>query len=180
MRRFVSSEKFLFLGGMTILLAFVIGAVYLGSIPGSQPTDDQLIETFYSHQQDFEKLAEMSLVDVNMVRIASDFTITSDDKNNIDQPSRLFEETRWNQYRLLFQTLSIKNGLYRKPHSGSVQFIVSSSGLVTGGSSKGFIYSDQPLEPLVESLDAEKKNAAPRRIIYRAVQGKWYLFSEVT
>src|SRR5205085_9311281 len=54
----------------------------------------------------------------------------------------------------LFHTLGLEAGVLRRwDHPDGVYLIVQTKGLMTGGSTKGYAYSERVLEPRCDSLD---------------------------
>jgi len=142
-------------------------------------TDAQLSERFAQRRADFEKLIVMAQADDLLVRIAPDFTWTTTSMAWPRPDSQLgFTLERWNAYRRLFQNLGLEAGIMRpSDHPNAIYLIAQTKGLVTGGSSKGYAYSDTPLEPLCQSLD-QGKARTQSRICFKPLNGKWYLYLE--
>jgi hypothetical protein len=61
-----------------------------------------------------------------------------------------------------------------------VYLIVQTKGLVVGGSTKGYAYSDSPLQPQYDSLDTRevRKAREDTEICFKPIGGKWYLYLE--
>lgn len=69
------------------------------------------------------------------------------------------------------------DGIERRPH-GLVLLPVSSWGLVPSGSSKGYAYSKRPLWPVTDGGVEDYRGDEPDEIVYRHIEGPWYLFYE--
>jgi len=146
------------------------------------PTDAELSQRFTEHGREFEQLVAMAKADREVIRIAPDFTWTT---NNLAWPrpeSELgFSVERWNEYRHLFQTLGLEGGVLRPwDHRDAIYLIVQGKGLVTGGSAKGYAYSDTALEARCDSLDnlELRKARDEAEICFKSLGGKWYLYLE--
>jgi hypothetical protein len=78
------------------------------------PRDAELSQRLAAHHKDFEQLVAMAKADKELVRIAPDFTWTT---NSVAWPrpaSELgFTTERWDEYRRLFHTLGIEAGILR-------------------------------------------------------------------
>ena len=142
------------------------------------PTDSELIKRFADRRKDLEQLVAMAKTDKDLVRIAPDFTWTTSSVAWPRPDSALgFSKDRWDAYRRLFRTLGLDAGVLRPPeHRDAVYLLVQTKGLVTGGSTKGYAYSEAPLEPQCHSLD--KPEAVHTDICFKPLGGKWYLFLE--
>ena len=146
------------------------------------PTDAELSQRLADHRKDFEQLVAMAKADNELVRIAPDFTWTTSSVAWPRPDSELgFTPQRWDEYRHLFHTLGIKAGILRPwDHRDAVYLIVQGKGLVTGGSDKGYAYSDTALEPRCDSLDNREVRKArdETEICFKPLGGKWYLYLE--
>jgi hypothetical protein len=140
-------------------------AAFLGC---GHPSDEALMVNFEHHRGDFNQLLEMIQRDVNAKRIASDFMI----------PEGVISEERWSQYRELFRSAGVADGVTNWAPSGPVVFIASAKGFVTGGSMKGYAYLPRPPEPqaLYESLDSRPASLASNARAYRPIAEDWYIY----
>lgn len=138
------------------------------------PSDEKLESLLKENEQDFERLITMSEENSDVVRIAYDFKWLSD--NPSPAPDEGISLERWDEYRRLFDKLHLKGGLVRPLDKETIRLISDSYGLVTGGSSKGYAYSEIELEPTYKSLDVREPGAVGRSMIYKKLRGNWYLF----
>ncbi|PYL67861.1 MAG: hypothetical protein DMF28_08100 [Verrucomicrobia bacterium] len=141
------------------------------------PTDAELRERFTQLRRDFEKLVTMAQEDNEVIRIAPDFTWTTSNMGWPRPQSELgFTLERWNEYRRLFQILGLEAGILRPcDHPNAIYLIVQTKGLSVAGSSKGYAYSEIPLEPHCESLDQDR-GSTETGICFKPLGGKWYLY----
>jgi hypothetical protein len=140
------------------------------------PSDAALEAIFRLHEADFNQLVEMSNVDAKVVRIAPDFTWLDDNPRWPRPESEIgFSIERWNQYRELFDRLGLRKGLSRYPDGSTIELIASTQGLLTGGSSKGYIHSTKNLSPLYDSLD-HPASSSEGKYVYKRLKKNWYLF----
>jgi hypothetical protein len=164
-----------------IIIIFLVALMFgcdLASRP-SHPSDEQLIQNFQRHEAEFNMLVEMSNQDSHVQRIASDFTWLQDNTGWPRPESELgFSRQRWDEYRRLFKELKIPGGLVRdpKPRPTTVMFFASSYGLVTGGSSKGYIYATEEQSPIVDSHELEQADMKNRHSVYKRLKGNWYIY----
>jgi hypothetical protein len=141
---------------------------------GGHPSDAQLTDRFKDKKADFETLARMFEVDTHLSRVAPKFTWLVTDvswpRANIGLPAE-----RWTEYRRLFDETGTKEGLLRPENSKIVYFIASAGGMVTGGSEKGYAFSNQPLQPILWSLDGKPplESGIPG---YKVLDPQWYLY----
>ena len=61
------------------------------------------------------------------------------------------------------------------PDGNTIEFIASTQGLLTGGSSKGYIYSTKNLTPLYDSLD-QPAPSSQGKYVYKRLKTNWYLY----
>ena len=139
------------------------------------PKDAELSKRLAEHRRDFEQLVSMARADKELVRIAPDFTWTTSSVAWPRPDSQLgFAPARWDEYRRLFRGLGLEAGVLRPPdHRDAVYLLVQTKGLVTGGSTKGYAYSDTALEPRCESLDAPLRDEGT---CFKPLDDRWYIF----
>lgn len=166
--------------GLAVVAVFLAGPLFhrAGLDERDHPSDQELEATFLKNEADFELLVRMAKEDSSVVRIAPDFTWL---KTNAAWPRPLselgFTSERWQEYRRLFSRLDLPAGILNY-QPDSIMFLASTRGLLTGGSSKGYVYSLKDPAPIVESL--EHVSFKDSRIAYKRVKGHWYLFYEVS
>lgn len=163
-----------------ILLIVAFLTLQVSCLDSPHPSDEELEVVFRDHESDFELLLNMSRADSEVMRIAPDFTWLVDDASWPRPKEKLgFSEERWNQYRRLFEKLKLTNGLLSHRDQGTTYFLASSRGLVTGGSGKGYVYSEKELTPISDSLDKvspEVLSKSINRTVYKKIKPNWYLF----
>jgi hypothetical protein len=141
------------------------------------PSDGELKANFSQQQSGFENLLKMSKEDTRVVRIAPDFTWLDTD---VSWPRKEigFSEERWKIYRELFWKLKIPDGIsHRVQYPSAVFFLASSVGIFNNGSSKGYVYSTDPLSPVRQSLDGIPQTGADA-IFFELTSPNWYIFFE--
>jgi hypothetical protein len=117
----------------------------------------------------------MAQEDSQMTRIAPDFTWPT----GKEVP---FSAKRWDEYRDLFRKLGIKDGIQRLDKGGGVMLIVNSTGMVGRGTAKGYAYSKERLEPIIDSLNMPMPRPCIGQkdcIAFRPLKNNWYLFYEI-
>lgn len=159
----------------------------------SQPTQDdvrslddpELVTSFHRNADALDTLRAMAQQDARVIRIAKDFTGL---ESTTEWPRKDigFSEERWNEYRSLFEKLSLAEGIVRsEDFPGAIFFIVRVKGLCVSGSSSGYVYSTKELTPVVDSpgdaLDAEMKGDANKgyAYVFKPLKANWYAFYEV-
>lgn len=176
-RGYSMKVKYFKLLASILLLVLLGGCDFIDDTP--HPSDNDLIEIFQKNEADFEKLIQMAKEDSEFVRIAPDFTWHKDNasvpRDVLNLPSERFDE-----YRKLFRKLELKAGIINSQPK-DVWFVSSAKGLVTGGSSKGFMFLTEEPFPLVESLDEPDWNrpelkGRKSKILYRKLKDNWYLY----
>jgi hypothetical protein len=178
--------KYLIWGG--IIIIFLAPFVFIAMISSALdfntnipfPSDAELIKNFQDNEADFERVNQMTKEDSKFVRIANDFNWTKDSAAYPRPKSEKdLSEERWNEYRKLFKKLKLDNGINIQPNS--IWFTSASSGMVTGGSEKGYIYLMKEPSPIVDSLDNPNFNlpelqGRKAKILYRKLKNNWYLY----
>jgi len=155
------------------------------------PTDLQslvnpdLEPNFKQHADEFERLVKMAQQDSHVNRIAADFTWLSN-SSQWPREDLGFSTARWDEYRSIFKTLSLTDGIVRTlDFPEAVFFLARSNGLCTGGSGAGYVYSPTPLTPTStspsEDLDREaRKNSGKHyAYVFKPLKPNWYTFYEV-
>lgn len=146
------------------------------------PSDSFLLQNFQENEKDFNLLVGMAKKDSNMIRIAYDFTWTEDSAAYPRPKSEMgISDERWSSYKKLFAKLGLKAGILNY-QPDRVELISSTEGLLTGGSSKGYIYLEEEPEILENSLDNYDITKFKKEInyVYRKIKGNWYLYYEVS
>lgn len=161
--------------GFVLLLAYCVLACDI------RVSDEELIDKFKARRTDFEMLVEMANQDRRLVRIASDFTWLDDNLNWPRPESDLgFSKDRWDQYRSLFVRLGLRGGLSRRTDLPQAIFLIAATkGISLGGSAKGYVYSTEPLSPVLNSLDDVSAPMRDRVPVYKKLDDNWYLYYEV-
>ncbi len=149
----------------------------------SHPADVALEKIFRQHEAEFSRLVVMSRADSRVMRIAPNFTWLTDNASWPRSGDELgFSQERWDEYRQLFRMLGLKDGLVRYADADLIYLFASSKGLVTGGSGKGYVYSERDLTPTTDSLDQvppELLQSSVHKIVYKRIEPNWYLFLDM-
>ena len=176
------SLEFIFVGVFSIAAILILAALIVRSTLNqsgdlSQPGDAILEANFKQHESDLELLLEMSNADKKVVRISSDFTWLD---NNAAWPrpeSELgFSIERWDHYRTLFRKVGLEGGINREQSGEVIYFIVSSKGLTTHGTVKGYAFSAKQLTPIVDSLDDVTRFPKGQSVVFKKLKEHWYVY----
>jgi hypothetical protein len=159
-----------------ILLSLVLGC-------DSKPPSDAVLEkNFYKYEADLNLLAQMAIEDAGMIRIAPDFTWHKDNADGkASKVAHGFSDERYVEYKKIFRRIGDNNGILN--YQPEVMFVlVSSRGMVTGGSMKGYAYSPKEPSPLVDSLENLDFRDSKKDIntVYKRLKGNWYLFYQAS
>lgn len=141
-----------------------------GDIP--HKSDEELIANFQTHRSEFNQLLQMISEDKGLLRV--DYNWTSPEKPQ----SVGVSQERIDKYRNLFNVAGIPRGFYAFHDKEFYMFLASTQGLGVSGSGKGYVYSKNPLTPLVEDLDKYRqlKDKPHGYRAYRRIEENWYLF----
>lgn len=161
-----------------MLIVFLVLSSLVSGCFDSHSRDKVLEQTFRQHEADFDKLVSMSNVDSNVIRIAPTFTLLADNYAWPRPDSELgFSKQRWEEYRKLFQTLELTEGVQRPADHPEIIFMIASTkGLSLGGSMKGYAYSPNSLLPVRDSLDDIPASSLNDKPVYKMIKPHWYLF----
>ena len=151
------SPKLLFCG----LFAF-----WVLSLDGCNlPSDAKLLSKFKENRSGFGRLAIMSEQDSDLktlsLRVPPPRDVTHTDSG-------------LQEYKTLFRKLGLKDGFVRRDDFPTVVFSrAECEGSAIIHDCKGFAYSEKPLAPIQESLDAP-----PPKVAFKQLADNWYLFRD--
>lgn len=150
---------------LSVFLMFVIGLTvaftnFFGYYDPGFPTDAEMESIYFENQDDFEKLRQMSNRDSNVTRI---------DYLPQQYVPRELSYERWTEYRNIFKKLHLDKGL----SIGNSNHLYLNVYLDRG--QKGYVYSEDKLEPIVESLD-DNSILLKQPVIYKKLGDKWYIY----
>ena len=166
-----------------LLLVFVLLpllALKACQVSDAHPSDQQMIAEFRQHQADFDRLLAMVRAERHVTRIGDGFIwvdgITSVEEGQ--ERRRYLSDARLAAYRGLFRQLDLESGVVRR-EDGSVGFLRSSSGMVTAGSSKEFVWSPAPVKGALTPADPRtlEKACVPKGMCraIRPIAPGWYI-----
>lgn len=166
------------------LCAILVGGVgLLGTYcPPPHDTDKVMLRNFADNRAVFEKIVTQLQHDKDIRRVDDNWYRLADGKARRDNPERII------QYRELFKKISTERGIYVSYSSGgdiSVLFLANCQGMVTGGSSKGYLYEPAPKEDLllvdnIDDYDPQKDLWRSYWAVHRKIEGAegWYLYCD--
>lgn len=149
----------------------VVVVMYLGLsniIPRDNPapTDQALEANFRAHKQNLESLVEMSKLDRNQII-----------RTPAGQPSFSREQTR--QFNYYVREAGVQGDIRHesRPDGTSTTYLPCwNRVLITNSTSKGYAYSETELTPVVTSLDDMNSWPKGSKMVYKKLDGNWYLF----
>jgi hypothetical protein len=158
-----------------------LSVIVLSAISKQLPSDESLRTRFVAHRVDFERLVVMTNEDSHLTRIAPDFTWLDHDaawpRKNVG-----ISESRWEDYRQIFQTVGASEGLIKYSNPTEILIPITSIGLVPSGVEKGLAYSQTSLSPVLKSLNErppeEFWNGTDRShvLVYEPIGDHWYIY----
>jgi hypothetical protein len=153
-------------------LGLVIGLVCLLELAGwgqrTHPADRELVALFNARRADFERLREMILADRDLLRVTERDTWPEDHESVGVSSERIAE------YRRLLRVLALRS-VEISPDGTAVEFVASSTGVVTHGSVKGYVFDPTP-DPRLVTEDLDRMSVAGTGAGIRPMDGAWYLF----
>lgn len=161
-----------------LLAPYLLTAILIWLLPasGMAPTRDSdtaMIQNFLRNKAAFDQIVEMFDEDAGVVQIVYDRPLLYDDEST--PPSLGVFQPRWWRYRLLFLTAGLKHGIDRRWGDG-IAFVYWTTGMATGGSEKGYVYSPTPLQPATDSLDHISTPIKSSQPVFRQIADGWYLY----
>lgn len=173
LRRHRVSQRLLLRAYAVVGLAVLAGGTTVALIHrsplASLVPDAKLRDTFYANQDDFNRLVLMSKQDRPLIRIRDGLTLMQTDseiKKNVG-----LTVDRWQEYRVLFKKLGLKEGLERTKNVPSALLLFSyCEGSAIDADCKGYAYSEGPLSPLMTSLDEPRPG-----YVFKQLCANWYL-----
>ena len=151
------------------LLTFV--AFALSACDAGLKSEADLRQQFFQNKEPLFQILQMQRHDAKVIRIAPSFTRLENNWNWPRKDIGLSEE-RWNSYRELFGKAGIADGIQND--DGCLFYFVSSVGLAVSGTSRGFVFTQKPLENVVKNFDECPAGKDP---CYVPLDGPWYLFT---
>jgi len=147
--------------------------------------DPELLAGFARNAEQLEKLRVLADEDSRFIRIAKDYT-EPHGTSKVPEKNPHLSQTRWDEYRSLFDSLGLAEGIVRtEDYPGAVFLIARSKGLCTGGTSAGYVYSTVALSPVVDSpgealVEVTRKNSRNEGAYYvfKSLRANWYAFYE--
>jgi hypothetical protein len=154
-----------------ICVLVVFGSLLL--IGCNLASDAKLKKVFEGNRDDFDKLLNMSKQDTRVVRIRFDSTALDND-DSWPRKDVGFSEQRWDEYRLFFRKLGMKEGIGHRNDVPSALFLYAEcTGSAIDRDCKGYVYSEMPLTPVKNNLD----RLAPG-LAFEPLSRNWYLFRD--
>jgi hypothetical protein len=127
-------------------------------------TDQVLISDLRKNKNKYEKLISMFREDAPASVIHPTWM----------SPDNVITAARWDEYKKLFLELGLDAGM-RSWGGDSICFISTAQGLVTGGSSKGYMFKPENPKPLYMSLDNIPDDLESNVMGYRKINDEWYI-----
>lgn len=155
------------LGTLVLVIGLAIaGIVYVGNmIHGRDHLSDQaLIDKLHQDRAKYALLIEMFRQDSPVQVVHPTFV----------HPAGAITPQRWAQYKVLFTELGLDAGM-RAWEGQEIWFISTAQGLVTGGSSKGYMYKPSAPKPLFRNLDKIPAELPSNVRGYRKIDDDWYI-----
>lgn len=156
------------------------------------PTDEKMEKIFHEKKDVFEKLVQMSNEDPEVSIITNTSTVPITDATNdlylVEKPVN-FSKQRWDNYKRLFKEINAKDGLNRadERNPGAIVFTVASKNYSVALARKGYVYTKEKVEPLVDSIDSileklktsddfAKEFFKKDQRFYKRIADNWYLY----
>lgn len=172
----------LFLIGTLCVLLIVGGWLFLNILFPPHETDDAMLQNFAENRAVFEKVVTQLQQDKDIRRVDDNWYRLADGRARSDSPGRIA------QYRNLFKQISTERGIYASyspDGNPRILFLSNCIGMVTGGSSKGYLYQPHPEDDLllvdsIDDYDQQKDLWRSYWAVHRKIEGAegWYLYCD--
>ena len=140
------------------------------SIFADLPSDNQLIQNFRQHQDEFNQLATLLVSEKNILIISPD----SNDCQSVNRKSILAaNDPICLRYVNMFKGLGLA---WSYVGHDPLWLNVSSTGLSVSGSTKGYYYSSQGSPANTTIVENTETSNASGQFIFRHIEGNWYIF----
>ena len=153
--------------GLAVLVILIMWVCFYDAfrtLNSVAPTDEALEANFKAHKQELDSLVEISRVD-KLVRFPDG--------------RRPYSKEHDQRVRDLVREIGLQGDILQETTPGSTTAMYLTPwarGLMTNGSRKGYVYSDTELTPVVASLDDVNSWPKGSKVIYKKLEGNWYLF----
>lgn len=140
------------------------------------------MQEFQRNRQPFDVLLKMVREEQQVSRVANDF-IRIDGHTGVadNERSHYLPDERLTKYKELFEALKLEGGVERY-EDGSVGFYQSANGIVTSGSSKGYLWGSPYPWPVLTKADPRTLEEAcvPKTgcSVARRIAPNWYITFE--
>jgi hypothetical protein len=160
-----------------ILIAALLAVNYF-SLP---PSDEKLERQFADRKSEFELLIQKANKTPSVVRISNDEILDSDGRKYLEGDRVLpISPESWKEYRELFKKTGMKEGLYRSPQTGSIQFLGHTIFGKLGpiGTLYGYVYCPAASDVLQTGFLPCSQGRAEYDIIdyrYKRIATEWFI-----
>lgn len=144
---------------------------------GAHTSDSKMISFFHAHEAAFDRLASMAQADVELHALTRESVFVKRGENDwADATPQAISDQRWSDYQTLFRELELPHGFVRD--SSQIQFLFDEVSVGNGESSKGYIYSVEPLPTCALDLSVcePKAPVAYGTMVYKLIKPRWYLW----
>jgi hypothetical protein len=139
--------------------------------------DAKLVGLFHDHRADFSRLLGMMQSDSRLTNTGFLF-YPEEDPKQVEKAG--LPRERFTQYQELVSELGLRGGVFIG-NADTAWFAAESPFVFNGYSQKGYIYSPEPLAPVIDT--ALERYVPPSRlhgwIVYRLLEPHWYLYLRI-
>jgi hypothetical protein len=162
-----------------LVAALGLSCELAGCGPLLMPSDARLESNFHRRKSEFETLVRMAREDTQLHAVSAVRTLHVDDAGHPLNGVGTSPE-RWNEYRRLFKEVGVPAFNRNSDYPGAIFLPADASGIVSAEVIKGYVYSQEPLSPLVKTLDhgipPELSTWRRATIAFKKVDQNWYLY----
>jgi hypothetical protein len=155
----------------------IIPAILFAGCYYQPQTETQLIQTFGSHRQAFDKLLAMAVADRKFRRVSGG-----------EVPPVGMSESRFGEYLAIFRELGVQSGTdWGLPFYPEGLFVIASSCVPMFGKGQAVGYAYLPARPKanietrlpISGCPIQIHRGSGHRLVFRPMQDGWYLFYEL-
>jgi hypothetical protein len=137
-----------------------------------------MISFFHAHEAAFDHLASMAQADMELYGLTREAVFVRRGENNwADATPQSISDSRWSSYQALFRELELPNGFAKD--GPRISFLVDQVSIWNGDSSKGYVYSAEPLPTCALDLRVCAQKAPivyGGATVYKFIKPRWYLW----
>ncbi len=172
------------IAALAAIFAALLGVSLLLVWSCEPPSLRTLARRFPHQRRDLETIVSMSDHDAQLTRIDPAWLMTRSDQYLAYSPETGITQQRWDEYRRLFDSNGIAQGIQRDPESGDAFILVGSFGILSDGYSNGYVYCGPgpshryPPCSSSQAFGEHPYSPGDEAYSFRKLADRWYAYSQ--